>query len=144
MGIGSGLVLPCLNTIITSAASSEERGLVTSLYGSVRFFGVALGPAVFGMLLERGRSVTFLSVGALTGIATILCFFFLKVQDIKKGKKDQQQGQNKDPQSKETKSFQLPSFGQSTVTLRKPLPDKYFPKEKNGDLKSKLENSEKN
>ena len=49
IGIGSGLVLPSLNTLITSAVGSDERGIVTSLYGSVRFLGVAIGPPVFGL-----------------------------------------------------------------------------------------------
>ncbi|MED4726560.1 MFS transporter [Aneurinibacillus migulanus] len=52
-GIGGGLVLPCLNTLITSAVGKAERGIVTSLYNSIRFFGIAAGPAVFGALLDR-------------------------------------------------------------------------------------------
>lgn len=52
LGFGTGLVLPLLNTLITSAAASEERGLITALYGTVRFFGTALGPPAFGMMLE--------------------------------------------------------------------------------------------
>ena len=50
IGVGSGLILPCLNTLITSAVGMQERGIITSLYNSVRFFGVALGPPVFGAL----------------------------------------------------------------------------------------------
>lgn len=42
--IGTGLVLPCLNTIITGAVSRGERGMITSLYSSLRFLGVAFGP----------------------------------------------------------------------------------------------------
>jgi MFS transporter, ACDE family, multidrug resistance protein len=53
IGIGSGLVLPCLNMMITSAIRLKERGIITSLYSSVRFFGVALGPPVFGALANH-------------------------------------------------------------------------------------------
>ncbi|MED0735510.1 MFS transporter [Aneurinibacillus thermoaerophilus] len=49
-GIGSGLVLPSLNILITSAVGKAERGIVTSLYSSVRFLGIAAGPAAFGAL----------------------------------------------------------------------------------------------
>jgi len=59
VGIGTGLVLPCLNTLITSAATSEERGLVTSLYGSVRFFGVAFGPPLYGYLMAIDTGLMF-------------------------------------------------------------------------------------
>ncbi len=45
---GLGFVLPCANMMITSVVADEERGFVVSLYGAVRFIGVALGPIVFG------------------------------------------------------------------------------------------------
>jgi Arabinose efflux permease len=50
--VGAGLVLPGLNLLITSAVGPQERGLVTALYGSVRFLGVAVGPPLFGALLK--------------------------------------------------------------------------------------------
>lgn len=53
VGMGAGFVLPCLNTMITSAIRMKERGIITSLYSSVRFFGVALGPPVFGALANQ-------------------------------------------------------------------------------------------
>lgn len=65
IGVGSGLILPCLNTLITSAVGMQERGIITSLYNSVRFFGVALGPPVFGAL-SMHPYILFL------GLATIL------------------------------------------------------------------------
>ncbi|MBD1373231.1 MFS transporter [Hazenella sp. IB182357] len=55
MGLGSGLVLPCLNTMITSAIGLQERGIITSLYGSVRFLGVALGPPIYGALISSPK-----------------------------------------------------------------------------------------
>lgn len=72
-GIGSGLVLPCLNTMITSAVGKEERGIVTSLYNSVRFIGVALGPPVFGAFMDA-KTALFLSI---SGIAAVSCFLAL-------------------------------------------------------------------
>ncbi len=54
-GIGTGLVLPAANTMITSSAPTAERGGVTALYGSVRFFGVAAGPPLFSILEKLGR-----------------------------------------------------------------------------------------
>ncbi len=74
-GIGAGLILPCLNTLITSSSSIQERGMITSLYGAVRFFGVAAGPPVFGLLDNYGRYIMFWSSagGALAiGILSLL------------------------------------------------------------------------
>ncbi|MFY2250170.1 MFS transporter [Priestia megaterium] len=52
---GLGFVLPCINMMITSAASDEERGFVVSIYGTVRFLGVALGPVVFEVWMHTER-----------------------------------------------------------------------------------------
>ncbi len=89
IGTGTGLVLPCLNTLITSAATIKERGLVTSLYGSVRFLGVAFGPPVYGFLMARGVSLMFWSSAGLALLAAVLSLIFLKTKDknIENGKR---------------------------------------------------------
>ncbi len=48
LGLAAGLVLPAVNTLVTGAVGTAERGIVTSLYGSVRFFGTAIGPPAAG------------------------------------------------------------------------------------------------
>jgi ACDE family multidrug resistance protein len=73
-GIGSGLVLPCLNTLITSAIGKAERGIVTSLYSSVRFLGIAAGPATFGALLHR----PVLLFWSTAGVALLLAFLMFR------------------------------------------------------------------
>ncbi|MBO8128843.1 MAG: MFS transporter [Peptococcaceae bacterium] len=82
IGIGTGLVLPCLNTIITSVTDAEERGLVTSLYGSVRFFGVAAGPPIFSLLLGLNVYAMAWSAAVVTFITGISALFFIRVQDL--------------------------------------------------------------
>lgn len=68
-GFGIGCALPSLNTLITSAVGKERRGVVTSLYGSVRFLGVAAGPPTFTWLREISTTWMSLSVAGLS----ILC-----------------------------------------------------------------------
>jgi len=80
-GIGSGLVLPCLNTLITSSISIEERGMVTALYGSVRFLGVAIGPPVFG-LLEKNKLLMFGSISVLALVTGLVIFFVVTKKDL--------------------------------------------------------------
>jgi len=80
-GLGSGLVLPAVNTLITGAAPREERGIITAFYGTVRFFGAALGPPIFG-LLSKSPLILFLGSAAFTFIAGILAFFFIKVPKL--------------------------------------------------------------
>lgn len=77
LGFGNGLVLPALNTLITSSAERAERGLITSLYGTVRFFGAALGPPAFGMLVQGGPALTFLSPAAVTAAVGAAGIFWL-------------------------------------------------------------------
>lgn len=76
--IGTGLLLPCLNTIITGSVSKGERGMITSLYSSLRFFGVALGPPLFGWMMGYSHQVIFISVSVLSFITLGLVFFLIK------------------------------------------------------------------
>ncbi|MBP7331269.1 MAG: MFS transporter [Firmicutes bacterium] len=78
IGTGTGLVLPCLNMLITSAATIKERGLITSLYGSVRFFGVAAGPPLYGYLMAKGTGLMFWSSAGLVLAGGVVFFIFGK------------------------------------------------------------------
>jgi len=112
-GIGGGLVLTCLNTIITSTVAMEERGMITSLYGAVRFFGVAIGPPVFGILMEKSNLLTFGTTGGLSVLAAGLAFFLIKQEYYK--------GQEK---SSETGEIHHPTWGEivfDTISLRNSL-----------------------
>ncbi|MFZ5597933.1 MAG: MFS transporter [Bacillota bacterium] len=82
-GVGTGLTLPCLNTIITSSCEAQRRGLVTSLYGGVRFLGVAVGPPLFSLLMGLSRPAMFWSAAALAGAAALLGALLIRVRDIK-------------------------------------------------------------
>ncbi|MFD1851150.1 MFS transporter [Oceanobacillus bengalensis] len=87
--IGAGLVLPCVNSLITGAVGKERRGFVASLYGSVRFIGVALGPPIFSRLMDWSRTGMFLSLAALALIVGLLVLLLVHVKgkDGKKHKK---------------------------------------------------------
>lgn len=82
VGIGSGLVLPSLNTLVTSATSLDQRGAVTSIYGSVRFFGVAIGPPIFNLLAKSGSKVLFLAASAVGGVALLAAIFLIDQKKI--------------------------------------------------------------
>ncbi|WP_374712915.1 MFS transporter [Symbiobacterium terraclitae] len=74
-GLGTGLQLPGLNNLITSSARSEQRAMITSIYGAVRFIGVAFGPPIYGALMRRSEAVPFwFSAGVLASslAATLL------------------------------------------------------------------------
>ncbi|OYD09991.1 MFS transporter [Paludifilum halophilum] len=85
IGVGSGLILPCLNTLITSAVGSQERGMITSLYNSIRFLGVALGPPVFGAL-AGAKIWLFLGNAFLSAIGGFLSMIFIRKPERLKGK----------------------------------------------------------
>ncbi|WP_027340588.1 MFS transporter [Halonatronum saccharophilum] len=93
LGIGNGLVLPALNTLVTSAAESSQRGGITSIYGSVRFIGVALGPPTFSLLNRISSTVMFLTAAAIALTVSLLTYIFIKENvlvpdDIKKKDQD--------------------------------------------------------
>ncbi|MCQ6279125.1 MFS transporter [Bacillus sp. EB600] len=77
--IGTGLVLPCINSFITGSVPADRRGFVTSLYGSVRFLGVAIGPPVYSALMAWSRTGMFLSTAGLTLFAGLLCMILIHV-----------------------------------------------------------------
>jgi ACDE family multidrug resistance protein len=76
--VGTGLLLPCLNTLITGAVDRSHRGMITSLYSSLRFLGVAFGPPAFGWLAGISRGVLFGAVTGLAAAALALDFFLVK------------------------------------------------------------------
>ncbi len=80
-GVGTGSVLPSINTMVTSATTTKERGVVTSLYGSTRFFGVALGPPLFSLAM-RHRFAVFWAAAALAFITSGLVWFFLNQRQM--------------------------------------------------------------
>ncbi|MDK2820616.1 MAG: transporter, family, multidrug resistance protein [Clostridia bacterium] len=81
MGIGSGIVLPAVNTLVTSV-SDKERGGITCIYGSTRFLGVALGPPVFGLTMGLGKLPIFFGAAVLVGVITFLTIAFIQTEKM--------------------------------------------------------------
>ncbi len=82
LGLGTGAVLPSLNTLITSSAPKTERGLVTCLYGTVRFFGVAIGPPLFGLAEKISKPPIFFTTAGICIIAGVLFLFLVDPKKI--------------------------------------------------------------
>jgi MFS transporter, ACDE family, multidrug resistance protein len=78
LGIGTGLVLPAINTLVTSSSSAEQRGVITSIYGSARFVGVAIGPPTFTFLEEISKKTMYYGDSGIVLLVLILAFFFVK------------------------------------------------------------------
>lgn len=78
LGIGVGMVLPCLNMLITSAADQQERGVITAFYGTVRFVGVAFGPPTFALLLQQGRPFMFWTAAALAAAILVIGWWLVR------------------------------------------------------------------
>lgn len=82
LGFGTGLVLPGLNTLVTSAGGSAERGMITAVYGAVRFFGVAMGPPLYGWLMGRSKFLPFWFSAILVGLTAVVALFFVRAQRL--------------------------------------------------------------
>ncbi|MBY0088626.1 MFS transporter [Brevibacillus sp. M2.1A] len=95
--VGTGMILPCLNSMIVGAVQKTERGMITSLYSGVRFIGVAIGPPIFTWLLGISRTVMFLSIAGLSLVFAVVAIFFLRP------KQGEQQGQG--TKNSETKAW---------------------------------------
>lgn len=52
-GVGIGMALPCMDSLITESIDKSIRGAITSIYSSMRFIGVAAGPLVIAVLMKK-------------------------------------------------------------------------------------------
>lgn len=95
--IGTGFILPCLNSMIIGAVKKSQRGMITSLYNGVRFVGVAVGPPVFTWLIGFSPRVMFYSIAGLTALFAAVAFFLIKPQKAK----DEEKKKAYDPQKNE-------------------------------------------
>jgi ACDE family multidrug resistance protein len=82
LGLGVGSVLPPVNALVTGSTQSQRRGLITCLYGTVRFFGVAIGPPTFGFIETMGKLPVLLASASLTLLVLILALIFIKENKI--------------------------------------------------------------
>ena len=76
--IGIGVNLPCMDTLLTEGVDKEQRGTITSLYSSMRFIGVSLGPPVVSLLLGTSHLVLFGTLAAVAAVGALLTFFAVK------------------------------------------------------------------
>ncbi|MDI3299227.1 MAG: MFS transporter [Bacillota bacterium] len=72
VGIGDGLLLSPVNTLVTESVGAAKRGLITALYGTTRFFGAALGPPLFTRAAEAGRDLVAGGGAALLALTCLL------------------------------------------------------------------------
>lgn len=119
MGLGSGLVLPSVNTLITSSAQSQQRGGVTSIYGAVRFLGVAIGPPIFSLLFKVSEKVMFWTAAATILIAAGLVLAFLKEEKLMGGNGNQQQA-NKETAAKHKSNITVKGLPDEEPGIFKP------------------------
>lgn len=77
-GLGAGTVLASSNVLLTSAVSEGERGVVASVYGAFRAFGVAIVPGFFALsaALQDEPSALWIMSGAV-GITGALVALYL-------------------------------------------------------------------
>ncbi|TSB48138.1 MFS transporter [Alkalicoccobacillus porphyridii] len=77
-GLGIGAALPSLDAFVTEGIRQEQRGSITSLYSSMRFVGVALGPPVFAALAQFNHFVIFFSHALFCLISLLLTIVMIK------------------------------------------------------------------
>lgn len=103
MGSGTGLVLPAVNTVVTSSAPLAERGGITALYGSVRFFGVAAGPPAYSKLLEISKNTMFWTGSGIALIAFFISFLLISKKEVAQETSPEKENQTETPAAKQKK-----------------------------------------
>ncbi len=101
-----------MDALITKGIEKEERGTITSLYSSMRFVGVSLGPPVVSLLIgSSGHGLLFGVMAAVGGIAALLMLFAVKPEQ------DEPAGGKSSDRSHKTE-------GMTYVSREKPLSSK--------------------
>lgn len=78
-GIGIGMMLPCLDALITEGIEKKERGTVTSFYSSLRFIGVAAGPPpLAALLMKSATSALLFLLSGLSLLGSIIVWILIK------------------------------------------------------------------
>lgn len=85
-GSGIGVVLPCTDSLITEGIDQEIRGSVTSLYNSMRFIGVSLGPPAVSLLVQTSHRTMFFVIAGISLAAVLLVLFAVKPKKEPKGR----------------------------------------------------------
>ncbi|WP_275259454.1 MFS transporter [Bacillus kwashiorkori] len=78
VGIGIGIGLPCLDALITQGIEKEKRGTITSLYSSMRFIGVALGPPILAILLKSLDQYIFYILTGICILTALVCIVWIR------------------------------------------------------------------
>ncbi|MFH7820483.1 MFS transporter [Neobacillus thermocopriae] len=78
VGIGIGIGLPCLDTLIMDGIEKSERGTITSFYSSMRFIGVASGPPLIALIMKFSNNWIFIIMSGLCFIAALIALFAIK------------------------------------------------------------------
>jgi MFS transporter, ACDE family, multidrug resistance protein len=86
-GLGIGISLPCLDSLITEGVEKDIRGTITSLYSSMRFVGVAAGPPLAAIMMKSYPAFLFYALSALSLIAVFFTLFFIKPDPAKPKRK---------------------------------------------------------
>lgn len=77
-GVGIGIVLPSSDALITEGIEKQLRGSITSIYSSMRFIGVSLGPPIISLLLGSSHMALFSVVGTVSLVGVILLLTLVK------------------------------------------------------------------
>ncbi|TDF99865.1 MFS transporter [Paenibacillus piri] len=77
-GIGIGASLPSLDALITEGIEKEQRGTITSIYSSMRFIGVAVGPPAASLLMNMSSRWLFYPISAASALAALLALLAIR------------------------------------------------------------------
>lgn len=90
-GAGIGVALPSLDAIITEGIEKKQRGTVTSLYSSMRFIGVSIGPPAVSLLMPYGQRTVFWTLAAAGLAGAVVTALLIRPKGGSGQKTDQEQ-----------------------------------------------------
>jgi MFS family permease len=81
IGIGSGLVNPSLNTLVSRKTDPENQGAMLGVLGSFNSFGRAIGPPAGGLLYMLNMALPYVASAIISLLAAVIFYFKAKGSD---------------------------------------------------------------
>lgn len=72
LSLGTGLVIPCLNSLVSKRTDEEHQGAIMGVLGSYNSLGRIAGPPVGGLSYDLNMNLPFLILGVLSGLGAIV------------------------------------------------------------------------
>jgi MFS family permease len=87
ISVGSGLIFPCLNTVVSERTDENNQGVVMGIMGSYGNFGRILGPPIAGYTYGLNLNLPYFISAAIMAFSSIAIILLIRIDQKKDERK---------------------------------------------------------